>query len=223
MSEPTLPPPGDRVARPGLVGPFRGRQIAAGALTLAVVAAVIILATAPLGSTARPSGGIPRPTAYLVGPPGEDLAIGRPAPELTVRRPDGTTLQLADLQGRPIRLADLRGKAVWINFWASWCPPCQAETPVLREMDGAFRDRGLVIVGISVQEATAADVGAYAARYDLRYPIAADLAGDIFHLYRVRALPTQFFIDASGVLVAIVQGPLDVAGATAQIEAILPR
>ena len=59
-------------------------------------------------------------------------------------------------------------------------------------------------------------------RYGLGYRVAADLAGDIFHLYRVYALPTQFFIDPDGRISSIVQGPLDLPGAAAQIEPILP-
>ena len=87
---------------------------------------------------------------------------------------DGSTYQLTDLDGNPIRLADLRGKAVWVNFFASWCPPCQAETPVLREMSETYRDRGLEVVAVSVQETSPADVKAYADRYRLGYTIGFD-------------------------------------------------
>jgi peroxiredoxin len=86
-----------------------------------------------------------------------------------------------------------------------------------------YRDKGLVVLGISVQESNAADVKAYADKYDLGYRVAADLSGDIFHLYRVYALPTQFFIDPGGRITSVVQGPLDVPSARAQVEAILPK
>ena len=207
----------------GLIGPFGGRQIAAGVLLIAAVVVGLAAVTAPLGNTgvlARPD---PRPTPFLIGRVAEGLHLGDAAPEFTVRRADGTTFQLTDLDGHPVRLADLRGKAVWINFWASWCPPCQAETPVLRQVSDTYRNQGLVVVGISVQESSAADVKAYVDRFSLRYVVAADLAGDVFHLYRVYALPTQFFLDTEGRIRSIVQGPVDVAGAAAQVEAILPK
>ncbi len=212
-----------KVPRKGLIGPFGGRQIAGGLLIVALVAVGLAAVTAPIGSARTSTQPNPKPTPYRIGPVAEGLHVGDQAPELSTTRSDGTTFQLTDLHGKPVRLADLRGKAVWVNFWASWCPPCQAETPVLRQMDEAYGTRGLEIVGISVQESSAADVAAYAQKYDLGYTIAADLAGDIFHLYKVYALPTQFFIDTSGRIAAVVQGPMDQADASAQIEAILPK
>jgi peroxiredoxin len=191
---------------------------------LLVAAAVVGIAavTAPLGNTAVLARPDPRPTPFQIGPAAQGLSAGSQAPDFAVRRADGTSFQLTDLDGKPVRLADLAGKAVWVNFWASWCPPCQSETPVLRHAADVYRTRGLVIVGISVQESSVADVRAYVDRYSLGYTVAADLAGDIFHLYRVYALPTQFFLDPHGRIQAVVQGPLDDAGAAAHIEAILP-
>ena len=61
-----------------------------------------------------------------------------------------------------------------MNFWASWCPPCQQETPVLRDTYAAYHDQGLEVIGISVQETNEADVGAYATKYSLGYTVAAD-------------------------------------------------
>ncbi len=136
---------------------------------------------------------------------------------------DGTTVQLTDLDGKPVRLEDLRGKLVWLNFWATWCPPCQSETPVLRDMDEAYRDQGLAIVGIAVQETTPDDVRAYADRYELGYDIAFDASADIFDLYKVYALPTQFFIDPTGRILEVVNGPLTDDAARARVEAWLPK
>lgn len=210
--------------RHGLIGPFTGRQLVV--TFAAIVAAVVILVgvTTPLGNTANGPGTVnPRPTAYLLGsPPPVGLAVGSRAPEFSVPQPDGSNYQLLDLNGMPIRLADLRGKAVWVDFWATWCPPCQAEVPILREMSERYKDRGLVVAAISVQETSPADVAAYAARYDLGYTIGFDGSGHVFDAYRGYALPTQFFIDQNGVIASIVGAPLDEAGAISQIEAILP-
>jgi cytochrome c biogenesis protein CcmG, thiol:disulfide interchange protein DsbE len=211
-----------RRERHGLVGPFSGRQILGTFIVLVVAVVLLVGITTPLGTTGGNLLTDPRATPFLIGTPTEGLAPGALAPELTITLPDESTYQLTDLEGQPIRLADLRGKVVWLNFWASWCPPCQHETPVLRELSERYRDRGLEIVGISVQETTPADIAAYAARYQLRYTIGFDASGHVFRTYRVYALPTQFFIDIDGVIRRVVNGPVDEAGAAALIESMLP-
>ncbi len=211
-----------RPQKRGLIGPFGARQIGAGFAIVVGLAIVIVAVTRPLGSTATGGPPDPKATPYLIGAAIEGLRQGDLAPELSVTRADGSIVALTDLEGRPVRLADLRGTGVWINFWASWCPPCQVETPVLRDTYEAYRDRGLELIAVSVQESSAADVRAYAERYGLGYTVAADLAGDIFRLYRVYALPTQFFIGPDGVIRSVVQGPLDAVGAAKHVEEILP-
>lgn len=211
--------------RHGVVGPFSGRQLIAafGAVVIAVF--VLVGVTTPLGNTADGPGTVnPKPTAFLLSsPPPIGLKVGATAPEFTVPLADGTTYQLTDLDGKPIRLADLRGKAVWVNFWTTWCPPCQSEVPILRDLSERYRDRGLVLVAISVQETSPADVKAYAQRYQLGYTIGFDAAGTIFHAYKGYGLPTHVFIDPNGVIASLVGAPLDEAGAIAHIEPILPE
>jgi peroxiredoxin len=202
------------------VGPFSLRQVTLAIGIVAVAGVLLTLANAPLGSTAvgLPN---PEPSAYLLRAPLPGLRPGDLAPELTVTAGDGTTFQLNDLDGQPIRLADLRGKAVWLNFWASWCPPCQSETPILRSIDEQYRGRGLAIIGVQVQQIVD-DGRKYAATYSLRYRIGADVAGDIYREYKVFALPTQFFIGTNGVVRQVVNGPLDQASAAAVVESLLP-
>jgi cytochrome c biogenesis protein CcmG/thiol:disulfide interchange protein DsbE len=209
--------------RHGLIGPFSGRQLLAAALAIAIVAIIGVAITTPLGnSSIGPNIADPRATPFIIGEaPAEGLRAGATAPELAATLDDGTTYQLTDLDGRAIRLADLRGKVVWLNFWASWCPPCQQETPILRDLDAKYRDRGLAIIGISVQETTPADIEAYAERYQLRYTIGFDGSGHILRTYRVFALPTQFFINTNGVIELVLNGPVDEAGASALIESML--
>jgi peroxiredoxin len=202
------------------VGPFSLRQVTLAIGIVAVSGVLLTLANAPIGST--PVGlPNPEPSAYLLRAPLAGLRPGDLAPELTVTAADGATFQLTDLDGQPIRLADLRGKAIWLNFWASWCPPCQSETPILRSLDQRYRDRGLALIGIQVQQ-TVDDGRRYATTYSLRYRIGADVAGDIFREYKVFALPTQFFIGTDGVVRQVVNGPLDEVSAAALVESILP-
>lgn len=196
-------------------------------LVVSVTAFLVTVGTAPIATLDGDGLGKddlrdPAATPYLVGAPTEGLRPGDLAPELATTLEDGGAFVLRDLDGAVVSLADLRGKAVWIDFWASWCPPCQAETPVIRELYARYRDRGLEVIAISVQESSAADVRAYAERYALEHTVAADLTGEIFRLYRVYALPTQFFIRPDGVIDRIVQGPMTSTSAAAAIEAILP-
>jgi len=208
--------------RHGLIGPFSGRQILAAFLAIVTAGIVLVGITTPIGTTAGPALVDPRATPFVIASPTQGLRPGDIAPELAVPLPDGTTYQLTDLDGQPVRLADLRGKVVWLNFWASWCPPCQHETPILRELSERYRDQGLEVIGVSVQETTADDVKAYADRYDLPYTIGFDAFGHVFHAYKVYALPTQFFIDTNGVIRQVANGPVDEAAAAALIESMLP-
>jgi peroxiredoxin len=187
-----------------------------------VAGLLLMLVTRPIAPGVVGATALPAPTAYIVGPVVEGLRPGDLAPELEAKRPDGTKVTLTDLDGNPVRLADLRGKVVWLNFWATWCPPCQAETPVLRDTAAAYQDRGLEVVGIAVQETTADDVHAYADRYGIGYPIAFDASADIFREYRVFALPTQFFIGPDGRILDIVNGPMTEADVRTLIEGWLP-
>ena len=156
----------------------------------------------------------------MIGSPTVGLQPGSLAPELAVDLGGGST-SCSIPRRQPDWLADLRGKGVWINFFASWCPPCQSETPVLREVHKAYRDRGLELVAVEVQETV--DQGRRDAEtYGLEYTIGADISGHVFHQYLVYALPTQIFIDPQGIIRGVVGAPLDDATARQWVELILP-
>jgi thiol-disulfide isomerase/thioredoxin len=218
--EPSAPP-----ARRGGIGPFSRRQLLLMLGVVAAAALVLFLVTrpiAPASGTGDIPTALPGATPFLIGEARTGPQPGDLAPELAWTNPDGTPGQLLDLDGNPVRLEELRGKLVWLNFWATWCPPCQAETPVLREMDERYRDQGLAIVGVAVQETTVDNVREYADRYGIGYPIAFDASADIFDLYRVYALPTQFLIGPDGVVRKVMNGPMSESGARAMLDSLLP-
>ncbi len=221
--EPALtpdPPP----ARRGLIGPFTGRQLLGILVVVVVSAGALFVVTRPIapGPDSGPPTALPGATPFLVGQAKVGLQPGDLAPELTWTNADGTAGVLQDLDGNPVRLEDLRGKLVWLNFWASWCPPCQSETPILRDMAERYADADLEIVGIAVQETTPDDVRAYAERYQLPYPIAFDASANAFNAYKVYALPTQVFIGPDGQVLEVVNGPLSDKAASARIDTWLP-
>lgn len=204
-----------RLSRP-LIGPFTARHVLGLLASLAAATVILAVITAPI---ARPtSTALPVPGAGFVpvGPPVEGLALGDRAPELS-GMVDGRTVTLTDLDGQPITLAELRGKVVWIDFWATWCPPCQEEVPVLREVHETHREQDFAIVAISVQETSADDVRAYAATYGLEYTIGFDASSAVFATYRAYGLPTQIFLDREGIIRQVVKGPLTVL----EVERIL--
>jgi peroxiredoxin len=207
-----------------VIGPFTGRQLSVAAGIVLVAAILLFLATRPIasGTTTGTITPLPAATPFLIGNPTVGLAPGDAAPELAVTGANGAPAPLLDLTGKPVRLADLRGRLVLLNFWATWCPPCQGETPVLRDLDEQYRSRGLSIVGVAVQETTPADVAAYAAKYGLDYTIAFDATADVFNTYRVYALPTQVLIGPDGRVVQVLNGPLTDQSAAALLEPLLP-
>jgi peroxiredoxin len=220
----TEPPAGGGRGSRRLVGPFSVRQLGTVAAVVAVVAVLLVVVTRPIGS---PAAAAPTPlpvaTPFIVGAATTGLRPGDLAPELQVKAADGSPAPLLDLDGKPVRLADLRGKLVWLNFWATWCPPCQGETPVLRDMHEQYASRGLAIVGVAVQETTPDDVRAYAQKYGLGYTIAFDATADVFDAYKVFALPTQVLIGPDGVIRQVINGPLTDDVARQLIESWLPN
>ena len=106
------------------------------------------------------------------------------------------TLDRLDRDGR-LALADLKGKAVVVNFWASWCIPCRDEAPVLQKTYERYRDQGLVVLGVDVNDFRA-DARRFMKRYGLTYPVAYDGKGSTVGKWGVRGVPETFFVDRSG-------------------------
>jgi cytochrome c biogenesis protein CcmG, thiol:disulfide interchange protein DsbE len=194
-------------SRRPFIGPFSLRHVAILVIALLITAVVLVAINTPLAGT--PAEEIPQPGSGFVpvGQAVEGLRLGDVAPEFEGEI-GSVPVRLHDLDGNEIRLADLRGRPVWINFWATWCPPCQEETPVLRDMYEKYRDGGLALVAVSVQETTVDDVRRYVETYGLDYTVGFDATSAIFHTYRGFGLPTQFFLDRDGVIRKVVLGPV---------------
>ena len=127
------------------------------------------------------------------------------------------TLDRLDADGR-LALQDLRGKAVVVNFWASWCIPCRDEAPVLQNTFERYRDRGLVVLGVDVNDFRQ-DARRFMRRYGLTYPIVYDGKGSTVGKWGVRGFPETFFVDRSGRLVGErISGAVDIERNRAAFE-----
>ena len=189
-----------------LIGPFTARQV--GLVNAIVLGAALLLfvVTRPIGSDPGTAGLQPAASFYRISAETQGLQLGQRAPDFTGKNGD-QDVRLTDLEGREIRLGDFAGKPVWVVFWATWCPPCQQETPDIRAVFEANRDDGLVVVGVDVQEPVDTARG-YAERYGLNYTIGVDTYAAIMKTYGVFGLPTHYFIDRQGVIRDRYFGPL---------------
>lgn len=203
-----------------VVGPFILAEVLSVLVSVVFAALILLFLTSPLAQRSPASPSAPGASFYLVGAAQAGLQIGAPAPEL-IGTVDGQTVELSDLDGKPVRLADYRGRPVWINFWATWCPPCQEETPVLRDVYTEFSGRGLALIAISVQETSVDDVRAYVARYGLNYTVAFDVTSAVFHTYQAFGLPTHVFVDRDGIVRDVILGPLTRERAEQEINQLL--
>ncbi len=114
---------------------------------------------------------------------------------LIARQAPSFTLPL--FGGRTIRLEDLRGKVVFLNFWASWCPPCRAEAKTLEAAWQRYKDREVVFLGIDIQD-TEQDARAFLKEFGITYLNARDESGKVAIEYGVCGIPETFFIDREG-------------------------
>lgn len=149
---------------------------------LAMLGAAVLAGCGPKGSDAAGGAG-----AGAGGEAGELAALGM-APEWTLKRLDGTTL----------KSAELAGKVVVVDFWATWCPPCVEEIPGYVEMQREHEAAGLVIVGISLDQAGVEAVRKFTERYAMNYPVVMNGGGVTEAFGGVEAIPTTFLIDREG-------------------------
>lgn len=136
---------------------------------------------------------------------------GHPAPDFTLVRVGGGELSLAELRGRPVVL----------NFWATWCAPCEAEMPELEQAYRRYGDAGLLVLGVNQGEGETT-VRAYADRLGITFPLLRDGDMEVGRRYRVEALPTTFFIDREGIIREQVIGQMNTAVLRQRLRSIFP-
>ena len=114
--------------------------------------------------------------------------------------------QLKDLQGKPVSLGELRGKVVLVNFWATWCPPCREEMPSMEALHRQFKDQGLVLLAINVEEDGVEAVTEFLKGKDYTFPILFDPEAEVQSSYQVYRFPETFVIDRNGTIIDRVIG-----------------
>src|SRR5581483_6919273 len=129
------------------------------------------------------------------------LPIASPAAEAVCSasaKPANLNLTLPDIDGKTVKLSDYKGKVVLLDFWATWCPPCRKEIPGFIELYNAYKSRGFVVVGISMDDEPAA-VKPYVQQIKMNYPVLLGAGrDDLTAAYGELPLPTSFVIARDG-------------------------
>ncbi len=154
-------------------------------------------ATSPTATAARPTAAAtpsaPAGSASAAPPSGSatsaNFHVGEPAPPLVVAQVGGGTIDLAALKGKP----------VWVNFMATWCPPCRDEFPLMNGYSARYASTGLVIIAVDVREDEGI-VAAFAQSLNTSFPIGLDSDGSAQRAWGALALPVHFWVDAQGIV-----------------------
>jgi thiol-disulfide isomerase/thioredoxin len=155
-------------------------------------------------------------------PAGETTGGRIPAPRQGFLAP---AFELETLEGGSHSLSDFKGQLIILNLWASWCPPCRAEMPAIQSLSEEYKDQGLVVVAVNMtyQDSVSA-AASFVQEYGLTFPILLDRTGLVGNLYRMRALPTTFFIDSEGVIQeVVVGGPMSELTLESMVAALLEK
>jgi len=167
---------------------------------------------AAAATSAAVAGGLPLPALAARGYEVTPWPASQPAP----------ALQALDLQGKTWGLSELRGRAVVLNFWATWCPPCRAEMPSLQQLAEIYGPEQLLVLAVNVKEGPRR-ISKYLQSSGLNLTVLLDPQGEITRQWDASVLPTTILIDAAGRPRQRVRGEVDWTGreATALVEPLL--
>lgn len=145
--------------------------------------------TVPLLVAAAVFGALIAALVLQRAPGATPLQLGGPAPDF----------ELETLEGPPLRLSELRGQVVFVNFWATWCPPCREEAPALQRIYRELRYEGLEILAISIDAPNDRDaVASFRDEYGLAFPILLDPDQSVHAAYGVTGVPETYLITPEG-------------------------
>ena len=171
--------------------PFGRRSLVIAAVAVPVLAFLAILAWA----------------SFTSGPARGGLTVNDNIVELDADGEAAPDFSLNLMGGGSIGSQELRGRVVMLDFWASWCPPCREEAPVLAQVYAEYHERGVEFVGVNLWD-NAGDADLFVQQQGHEYPNGVDDGGKIAISYGVRGIPEKFFIDREGRIVRKFSGPM---------------
>jgi cytochrome c biogenesis protein CcmG, thiol:disulfide interchange protein DsbE len=156
---------------------------------------------------------------YGVANKGTDTSIDQALADGKRVSAPATDLPLLGKRGEG-SLADYKGKVVVMNFWASWCPPCVQELPLLERTQKTLQSHDATVLGVNIQDATEDALG-YVRRFDLTYPSLRDVDRDFARKFGTNSYPETFVVDRNGKIAALRRGPVDQKWIDDNVEPLL--
>ena len=141
----------------------------------------------------------------------EVIKLGSAAPDF----------ELVDMNGNKHRLKDYKGQGVVLNFWGTWCGPCEREFPAMERQYAEFKDKGVEIIAINYKQSDF-EVNTYVKNMGLTFPVAIDKKTSVFKAYNVSTFPKTIFIDKDGKVKEISKGEMSETHINASMALITP-
>ncbi|MGE7928358.1 thiol-disulfide oxidoreductase ResA [Lysinibacillus xylanilyticus] len=142
----------------------------------------------------------------------ELIAVGSQAPDFT----------LVDLNGEKHKLSDYKGQGVFLNFWGTFCPPCEKEMPAINRQYQVFKDQGVQTLSVNIAQ-TDFEVQSFVDRHKLTFPVVIDKTKSVMTAYNVGNLPATLLIDPDGKVAKIITGELTEEKIASYMELVKPK
>jgi peroxiredoxin len=181
----------------------------------ATAAAALALLTLPLITTTASRASEDRAAAK-----GDSIAARTATCDADAVKPAKLDFVLEDMNGERVKLSDFKGKVILLNFWATWCGPCEQEIPAFVEMYDRYKDRGFVILGVSIDDPPEA-LRAYAKSHRMQYPV-LQMQSDVEDAYGpIFGVPMSYFIARDGSICKRHLGPATREQVERELKALL--
>lgn len=142
----------------------------------------------------------------------EVLKVGDSAPDF----------ELVDMQGNKHRLSEYKGQGVFLNFWGTWCKPCEKEFPIINKYYQEYQDEGIQVLAVNIAESDFT-VQKYIDRKGLAFPVLIDKTKSVMSAFNINPLPTTFLINSEGKIEKIITGEMSDANILQAMKQIMPK
>ncbi|WP_044340132.1 thiol-disulfide oxidoreductase ResA [Rossellomorea aquimaris] len=139
------------------------------------------------------------------------LKVGDQAPDFV----------LEDMEGNKHRLSDYEGQGVFLNFWGTWCKPCEREMPYMNNQYKKYKDQGVQILAVNVGESDFL-INRFVSKHGLEFPILVDKEEEVQNAYGIDPLPTTFLINPQGEIEKIITGTMSEEDIIEDLESVKP-